>query len=353
MSSFLDAFRKTFDLEAALSEWTDAPVFNGNPKKDLPVSVWLERIRAGCVSRKIPEDHWVKVAQHFMGSDARTRLVELKEVITKVHGGQYRWTWQKFKVAMENMGWEIDRSKKETIRFSKTGSWWRMRKREDTREEPVAKTEASQRPTPLRRSSSSFWNMKPKGSKDDAAPPVPPLPSSTEKGVKVGTISDASTRRKPPARSNTEVWSMRKVEEPEEIFSPGVMPSVPSKTESAANESTTKPKLRRRNTETGTTTVTQAPAWLLNACSALESITSDYPQAMNIISAILITAGSIPSIPAITAGAGGAILASHTAQAIGAVAVGIGQALSSQAKVQQGKAKDEGHQQIEGSTTTR
>ncbi|KAJ3496042.1 hypothetical protein NMY22_g19863 [Coprinellus aureogranulatus] len=37
--------------------------------------------------------------------------------------------------------------------------------------------------------------------------------------------------------------------------------------------------------------------------------------------------GSIPAIPAISAGAGGAILASSAAHAIGAVAVGLGQAL--------------------------
>lgn len=32
------------------------------------------------------------------------RLDELKQVIVKVHGGKYRWTWKKFKLAMLNMG---------------------------------------------------------------------------------------------------------------------------------------------------------------------------------------------------------------------------------------------------------
>ena len=69
------------------------------------------------------------------------------------------------------------------------------------------------------------------------------------------------------------------------------------------------------------------PVWLLNACAALDYITSEHPKAMSIISAILITAGSIPAIPAIAAGAGGAVLASGAAQAAGAIAIGLGQAL--------------------------
>lgn len=82
------------------------------------------------------------------------------------------------------------------------------------------------------------------------------------------------------------------------------------------------------------TTTTEAPLWLLNACSALEYITNEHPKTMSIISAILITAGSIPAIPAISAGAGGAVLASGAAHAIGAIAVGLGQALSMTVKNQ-------------------
>lgn len=79
---------------------------------------------------------------------------------------------------------------------------------------------------------------------------------------------------------------------------------------------------------------TQAPLWLLNACSALEFFTSEHPKVMSVLSAILITAGSIPTIPAISAGAGGAVLASGAAHAVGAIAVGIGQALSISVKNQ-------------------
>jgi flagellar biosynthesis component FlhA len=72
--------------------------------------------------------------------------------------------------------------------------------------------------------------------------------------------------------------------------------------------------------------------WLLNACNALDFITSEHPKAMSVLSAILITVGSIPAIPAISAGAGGAVLASGAAHAIGVIAVGVGQALNMSVK---------------------
>jgi flagellar biosynthesis component FlhA len=73
--------------------------------------------------------------------------------------------------------------------------------------------------------------------------------------------------------------------------------------------------------------VTQAPTWLLNACQALEYLTSEHPKVMSTISAILITVGSIPALPAVAAGAGGAVLASAGAHAAGAIAVGVGSLL--------------------------
>lgn len=75
---------------------------------------------------------------------------------------------------------------------------------------------------------------------------------------------------------------------------------------------------------TAMTTVTHAPVWLLNACNALDFLSTEHPKVMSTVSAILITAGTIPSIPAISAGAGGALLASGAIQAVGAIAVGVG-----------------------------
>lgn len=73
--------------------------------------------------------------------------------------------------------------------------------------------------------------------------------------------------------------------------------------------------------------MTKAPAWLVNAASALDFLTVEHPKVMSTMSAILITVGTIPAIPAISAGAGGVLLASGAAQAVGAAAVGLGQCL--------------------------
>lgn len=72
--NMLEAFKvKPFDLEPVLEQWKDGPVFKGNAKKDPPVEEWLEKIKAGCVERNIPEECWHRVAQHFMGNKAKKR----------------------------------------------------------------------------------------------------------------------------------------------------------------------------------------------------------------------------------------------------------------------------------------
>ena len=75
------------------------------------------------------------------------------------------------------------------------------------------------------------------------------------------------------------------------------------------------------------TTVTNVPTWLLNAANALEFLTTEHPKVMTTLSAVLITVGSLPAIPALAGGAGGAFLASHAVQAAGAIAVGLGNLL--------------------------
>ena len=101
----LDAFKiKEFDLNPIFESWAHPPMFYGESKKDMPVGDWLDKIKAGCVERKVPEEYWHKVAQHYMGPKAKARLVELKNVLTQIHGGKYRWSWKKFTIAMKNMG---------------------------------------------------------------------------------------------------------------------------------------------------------------------------------------------------------------------------------------------------------
>lgn len=75
------------------------------------------------------------------------------------------------------------------------------------------------------------------------------------------------------------------------------------------------------------TTVTNVPAWLMNATNALDFLTTEHPKVMTTLSAVLITVGTLPAIPALAGGAGGAFLASHAVQAAGAIAVGLGNLL--------------------------
>lgn len=86
----------------------------------------------------------------------------------------------------------------------------------------------------------------------------------------------------------------------------------------------------------GVTTVNNVPTWLLNACHALNFLTAEHPRAMTTLSAVLITAGTLPAIPAISSGT---VLASGVAQAVGAIAVGVGNLL---------KAQQEGQVQLSG-----
>jgi hypothetical protein len=78
-----------------------------------------------------------------------------------------------------------------------------------------------------------------------------------------------------------------------------------------------------------TTTEAHAPLWMLNACNALDFLTTEHPKVMSTLSAVLITVGSLPVIPGLPAAAGGTILASHAVQAAGAIAVGVGNWLKS------------------------
>ncbi|KAG5338274.1 hypothetical protein C0989_007744 [Termitomyces sp. Mn162] len=313
MSAVLNAFKlKPYDLEPVFATWTNGPRFEGNPKKDMPVDDWLDKIQAGCEERKIPEEYWHKVAQHFMGSKAKARLDELKAVIVKVHGGKYRWSWKKFKVAMQNMGWGIDVTQKETVQVSKTtGSWWFKRK---VNKDATPSSNDAKHPTPSR-----FTSFRMKScDENETTTPYSSHSNSPGKSKSNGDVIEA-TIRPTPRRSSSGFWPVKRNSNDDAAERPPLPPKYSSETE-----------IVRRST----TTTTEAPLWLLNACNALEYITSEHPKAMSIISAILITAGSIPAIPAISAGAGGAVLASGAAHAIGAIAVGLGQALSMSVKNQ-------------------
>jgi len=294
----LDAFRlKPFDLEPVFASWTDGPVFQGKPKKDLPVDQWLEKIKEGSIERDVPKEVWHLVGEHFMKDVAKSRLEELKTVMSKVHGDNYRWNWKKFKLAMMNMGWNISSDAQETLKVrKKSGSWWVSRKKDEEDFEIV------KRPEPLQRSTTS-WIVNKKA--DLKAPPP---------------IEKDKSPRPIPKKSKSDGH---------------LLSALP-----VAKKSPTPPVPTRSGTLDGTvTTIAHAPLWLLNATEAMEVLVNEHPKVMTTLSAILITIGSIPAIPAIASGAGGAFLASGAAHTVGAVAVGVGSWIKAQ---QSGKVTTDG-----------
>lgn len=317
----LDAFRiKPFDLLPIYEEWQDGPYFNGNPK-DISVEEWLNKIKEGCIKRSVPEEYWYKVAQHFMGPKARARLDELKQVIHKVHGGTYRWTWKKFRIALLNMGWEIDKDEKKTISVSaKSLGLWFTRKKdgsnanltEEPEQEPADKESSRFSWKKSSRRGSILESAHPEAAKiDNHATPRPSARRSF-------TMRPEATQHLGPVKVHSESTVTCRIN-----------PPPPTRSQTTPAIEIVSPEIHSSEVDT-----TQAPLWLLNACSALDFITSEHPKAMSVLSAILITVGSIPAIPAISAGAGGAVLASGAAHAVGAIAVGLGQALSMSVKNQ-------------------
>ncbi|KAH7882720.1 hypothetical protein F5I97DRAFT_309324 [Phlebopus sp. FC_14] len=290
----LEAFKiKEFDLNPVFEAWANPPMFYGESKKDMPVDDWLERIRTGCVDRKVPEEYWHKVAQHYMGDKAKARLVELKNVMAKVNGGKYRWSWKKFKIAMKNMGWEIDVAVTTpvTVQRRTSGNFWlTRRKSKDQKDQTskeiveIAKVEA---PKP---------------------PPKEPRPNPVKvfSETAVNAATSAFKHRAPPQRANTMNAAVMTSSSP----LPPLPPAPPTTPDNTA-----------------VTTVSNVPTWLLNACHALDFLTAEHPRAMTTLSAVLITAGTLPTIPAIS---GGTVLASGVAQAVGAIAVGVGNLLKAQ-----------------------
>ncbi|KAI6041751.1 hypothetical protein EDC04DRAFT_2601527 [Pisolithus marmoratus] len=297
----LEAFKiKEFDLDPVYKEWKNPPMFYGDSKRDTSVDEWLEKIRAGCVERKVPEEYWHKVAQHYLGDKAKARLAELKNVMAQMNGGKYRWSWKKFKIAMKNMGWDIDIHVTTPVevqqKSSHAGTFWLTR----------------------RRSSKSSTSLKEKDVIEivRADPPQPP-PKDRPNPVKMLSdtavqVATSAFKHRSPQRANTIGAAVS--------TAATALPMVPT---------TPGAVVPGNNTETNNavTTVSNVPTWLLNACQALNFLTAEHPKAMTTLSAVLITAGTLPAIPAIS---GGTVLASGVAQAVGAIAVGVGNLLKAQ-----------------------
>ncbi|OSD03854.1 hypothetical protein PYCCODRAFT_1365242 [Trametes coccinea BRFM310] len=303
----LNAFKiKPFDLEPVFAEWQNPPRFIGNPKKDPPVNDWLKQIKAGCIERKVPREYWHKVAQHYMGGKAKARFDEVKLVMKNMHGGKYRWTWKNFKVAMRNMGWDIEADKTEAIEVeSKPSGFWRIIGRGGGSEsKEVAPVQAiPPRPPVKSRNTFDFGSTM----KNLPAIPTPRRSATTDTVETVSSVTSSSSS----SAFGSFFSSVR---------------STPAATTPATSAITTPAGTPGQSV----TTVTQVPAWLVSACQSLEFLTNEHPKVMTALSAILITVGSLPALPAISAGAGGAFLASSTAHALGSLAVGLGTLLQAQ-----------------------
>ncbi|KAG1816773.1 uncharacterized protein BJ212DRAFT_1271297 [Suillus subaureus] len=308
----LDAFKiKEFNLEPIYQSWENPPRFYGESTKDIPVDDFLHQIKAGCAERKVPEEYWHKVAQHYMGDKAKARLQELKSVMAKVNGGKYRWSWKKFTIAMRNMGWEIDANITETVQLHSkpSGMLWLTRRKslkdKDGSQKEMASSEIVELP--------------------------PPLPSKQGRPNPMKMLSDSAIAataairsRKSPIRANSMASTLTTttVSSNHTVTSNHALTSNPALTSDNAVTALSTP-----SADGTVTAISNAPTWLLNACNALNFLSAEHPRAMTTLSAVLITAGTLPAIPAIS---GGTVLASGVAQAVGAIAVGVGNLLKAQ-----------------------
>lgn len=367
----LSAFKqKPFDLEPIFAAWHKPPMFHGDSKKDLPVETWLEAIRAGCVERQVPEEYWYKVGKKYLGPKAAGRFNELKTVITTMNGGKYRWTWKRFKTAMTNMGWTSDSAAEtETIQVESrpSGLVWKVGRRMFTASSSVPdktvnegvvrpRLRGSPKSTPLPASSSSL-----KRSSQPATRPTPVKSKTLDPSLWINRSTFTSEKKaaeqrdetpslaRSPTVSDPSFWASLKMtkkdKQHEEV--PEVVVNKPPNSKRASSASVKEvisPALSEELVAApqANVTIAQAPKWMVDACSALDFLGNEHPKIISFVSAILITAGSIPAIPAVAAGAGGAFLASGTAHAIGAVAVGLGNWISA---TQAGNVKSsEGHE---------
>ncbi|KAJ7071394.1 hypothetical protein C8F01DRAFT_1110377 [Mycena amicta] len=315
----LDAFKiKPFDLAPVYATWptSTGPRFLGDPKKDMPVDDWLKAIKAGCLEHHVPHEYRHTCAQHFMGDQARARFNELKNVMAQMHGGKYRWNWKKFKVAMRNMACR----ETEAVKVPSGPFWWLPGRNR-------SKTESD--------GASTFFD-----SEEAVLVEEPDSLPSLSRSSTFMSIKSTSRERPGPTRSSTvsSFWprhrNSKDVPAEEDQVVVAQRPATRQIKSDGSDVAPTKelPPLPVAIASKDSNIV-RAPAWLLNATRALDFLQNEHPKVMTTISAILIVAGSIPSLPAVAAGAGGAVLASSTAHAVGAIAVGIGSWIKTQQEV--------------------
>ncbi|KAH8102682.1 hypothetical protein BXZ70DRAFT_890392 [Cristinia sonorae] len=296
----LDVFKiGPYNYQAIYDSWPDAPVFSGKVKKDLAVNVWLAEMKEGCKKRKVPKGLWHRVAQNYLCGRAKRRFEDLKKVMKNMHGGRYYWNWKKFKIAMRNMGWELDSKLTQawTIGSVPSGVWWIIGK-------AASMASATPPPPPTRQP----FLMRPLKSSVGV---VKPRTVGSQK-----PLASCGKRAVPGAPKPSEKRSLLK--------------SVPALPFGQSNSAVHSVLISAPLVIAATTRTTHVPIWLLNASHSLDVLIAEHPKTMCALSAILVALGSVPSVPEVASGGAGTFLASGTAQAIGGVVVGVGNWLGSQ-----------------------
>ncbi|KIP06780.1 hypothetical protein PHLGIDRAFT_118719 [Phlebiopsis gigantea 11061_1 CR5-6] len=293
---------KPFDLQPVYTSWTDAPRFNGKEKKDFTVASWLAKIEEGCKLHRVPKALWPEVAQHYMGEKATRRFKKVAEVMTQMHGNSYIWSWKRFRTAMENAHWDLEGNKWLRLAGSKTASIF-------TKSEQVAKKDQSPKATAKPSETKSLlqraMSLNEKSAvvlTKEASDPKRPRPERASTMSLFSSLTQSSAMKEP-----TNTHTLKKEPPKERVVQRSMSSLLPRSSTSAVDGSGV-----------------EVPVWLLLACEALKDLNVEYPTTMGVVSAILITVGSIPALPAVSTGAAGAFLASGTAHAIGSIAVGLG-----------------------------
>ncbi|KAJ7142394.1 hypothetical protein C8R44DRAFT_760592 [Mycena epipterygia] len=87
------------DVAPYLKDWK-ASIFNGHPHED--VRMWLCGIRYGLKQRRVPREHWVEVASHFLGEEPRAVLDNVEKMLGKLESkeGAFHCDWDTFTRAL-------------------------------------------------------------------------------------------------------------------------------------------------------------------------------------------------------------------------------------------------------------
>ncbi|KAI0669039.1 hypothetical protein C8Q78DRAFT_1071052 [Trametes maxima] len=293
-SAFSFAPVAPFDLPAALKAWamTNAehlvPEFKGRPKRkdDLTPDAWLALVEKGSLARSVPKAHWPAVAKHFMGKKARSRVLEVEKVMRALHGEQWDWRWKDFKVAVMNMGWNIEETKTRKVQVERkaSGLWWI-----------------------------------PGGSKDDA--PAQPAPTSKNSTKAVSSPKKALADAKQSNKASSSKSSDSKVLNKSPPPKTAVVPSRESTLVVRRGSLFSLPALpflrpTPQPQQTVLQTITaQVPLWLLAATEALSTLSNEHPDVLTAVAAALVAVGTVST-------GGTAAVA-----AIGEAAVVVGRAL--------------------------